>query len=309
MKTKNEDELKVGVIVGRFQVAELTEGHKEIFDYVLNKNHNQNIVVLGVAPTKATKTNPLDYDSRRRMINDTYPGKFIVMYLKDEQSDDEWSKKLDKMVLDIANDRDVVMYGSRDSFIAHYTGNLPTEEYRQQITCSGTEQRYYAGKRVQNSAEWRAGAMWATQNQYDSVYPTVDCAIFDDDNYQYMFMAKKEGESLLRFVGGFADPKRDNSYEDTAKRESAEETGLECQLITWIGSAKIDDWRYRSESDKIITNLFVMKRLFGAATAKDDIKELHRVELSKLTDNLVQPEHRVLLNMVKRWVEKQIKEK
>lgn len=32
-----QPEKGVGVIVGRFQVAELTEGHKEIFEHVLSK--------------------------------------------------------------------------------------------------------------------------------------------------------------------------------------------------------------------------------------------------------------------------------
>ena len=295
----------VGVIVGRFQVPELTNGHKEIFDYVLNKGYEQNIVVLGVAPTKATKMNPLDFDSRRKMINETYPNMFTIMYLKDEPSDEEWSKKLDKMILDIANDKNVILYGNKESFINRYIGSLKTEEYIQKIICSEAEERFYTGKKVQNNAEWRAGVMWATQNRYDTVYPTVDCAIFDDDQFKYMYMAKKENESLLRFVGGFADPHLDNSYEDSAIREAKEETGLNCEIISWIGSSKIDDPRYRFESDKIITNLFALKKLSGIAKADDDIKELHRVEVNSLTEDQIIKEHRVLFKKVKKWVEKE----
>lgn len=42
----------IGVIVGRFQVHKLTEGHKEILDFVLSQNHYMNILVLGNPPRK-----------------------------------------------------------------------------------------------------------------------------------------------------------------------------------------------------------------------------------------------------------------
>ena len=115
----SENEHSIGVIVARFQVAELTEGHKELLDFVLNKEHNQNVIFLGVAPTKATKNNPLDYDSRRRMIEEAYPGQFTILFQEDRATDQKWSEELDESISIIANGRDVVMYGSRDSFGAH----------------------------------------------------------------------------------------------------------------------------------------------------------------------------------------------
>ena len=90
------NETSIGVIVARFQVAELTEGHKEILEHVLAKKHNQNVIFLGIAPTRATKNNPLDYDSRRRMIEEEYPGKFTIMYQRDDPSDEYWSASLAK---------------------------------------------------------------------------------------------------------------------------------------------------------------------------------------------------------------------
>ena len=283
----------------------MTEGHKEILEYVLNKKHNQNIIFLGVAATRATKNNPLDYDSRRRMIEEEYPGKFIIMYQKDEPSDYKWSQNLDQKIDDIANGRDVVLYGSRDSFGSFYHGKYPFEEYHQKVYCSGTEQRLLAGKQVKSSRDWRFGCLYATQNRYPTVYPTVDCAIFDDEGeekFKYLYLARKEKEDKLRFVGGFCDPK-DNSFEQTAKREAYEETGLETELVGYVGSLKIDDWRYRNEEDKIITNFFVFKRIFGNAIAKDDICEIHKKEFAKLSVEEIIEEHRPLFNMLKQWME------
>ena len=39
-------------------------------------------------------------------------------------------------------------------------------------------------------------------------------------------------------------------------------------------SAKIDDWRYRSEVDKIITHLYSCDLVFGQAKASDDLEAI-----------------------------------
>ena len=95
----------IGVIVGRFQVHKLTEGHKEILDFVLSQNHYMNILVLGNPPrdVRCTKNNPLPYVSRKRMIEEEYPGKFEICYKTDVMSDEEWSSDLDKQILAITN--------------------------------------------------------------------------------------------------------------------------------------------------------------------------------------------------------------
>ena len=296
------NETSVGVIVARFQVAELTQGHKEILEYVLNKGHNQNIIFLGIAPTRATKNNPLDFDSRRRMLEEAYPGKFIIMYQKDEPSDITWSRSLDQKIEDIANGRDVVLYGSRDSFGKYYHGKFRFEEYHQRLYCSGTEQRLLAGKQVKSSRDWRLGCVYATQNRFPTVYPTVDCAIFDraDGELKYIYLARKSGIDRLMFVGGFTDP-ADNSFEEAAIRECREETGLEVNLLGYVGSCKIDDWRYKNEEDKIITNFFVFERIFGVAGAHDDICEIHRKEFLKVSEEELIDAHKPLLRMLKGW--------
>ena len=111
-------------------------------------------------------------------------------------------------------------------------------------------------------------------------------------------------EKKLRFVGGFADPHKDTSFEYTAKREATEETGLEVSNPIYIGSTIIDDWRYRAENDKIITTFFAMKRVFGSPKAQDDIAELHKVKITDIYEEMFVPEHIVLWKMLKDWLKK-----
>lgn len=297
----NKDTKAVGVVVGRFQVPQLTDGHKEILDYCLSKGHEKNILFLGVPPTdvRCTKKNPIPFAARRQMIEEEYPGKFIICYIKDVTTDEQWSRNLDAAILDMTEgEHDVILYGSRDSFINHYRGKFKTEEYHQRVLVSGTMIRESAAKTGDTSYGFRLGCVYATQKSWTNFYPTVDCAIATNWVMDKFIMAKKSGETKLRFVGGFWDSK-DNSIEDAAIREANEETGLKCKIHSYIGSTRIDDPRYRNEHEKIMTSFFLLIRENGMANASDDIAEVHTVNIAEVDENDVIIEHRQLLSMLK----------
>ena len=127
------------------------------------------------------------------------------------------------------------------------------------------------------------------------VYPTVDCAIFDEV-YQYILLARKKNQTLYRFVGGFVDP-ADQSYEMAALREANEETGLLCHDVSYVISQKVNDPRYAEKDDKIITTLYAMctPAPLGDAVASDDIEEVKVFEFNGLTEEMLVEEHRTLL--------------
>lgn len=307
----NTDETKVGVLVGRFEVAYLTDGHRDLLNYMLSKKHTKNIIILGNSPIRASKKNPLDFDTRRRMIEAAYPdSEFIIMYINDVPSDELWSKNLDGMLDDIRGLNDVVLYGSRDSFINRYSGKFKDnfEEFEPRVITSGSEQRKRLGKLSGRSADFRAGCIFTVEQQYPTVHPTVDCAIFKDEFFSKIILAKKCNEDKLRFIGGFADPSKDsyNGFESTAKREALEETGCECDIVDYVCSEMIDDWRYRYETNKIITTMFAMKYSFGKLEAHDDICELHIKNFDDLTANDFVAEHRVLFERLSKWREKYV---
>ena len=64
MKAK-ETKTDVGVIVGRFQVHELHEGHRGLIDTVRDK-HDKLIMFLGLARLRNTLRTPLDFRARRQ---------------------------------------------------------------------------------------------------------------------------------------------------------------------------------------------------------------------------------------------------
>lgn len=261
---------EVGVLVGRFQVNELHEGHKALISYVMAK-HPKVILFLGLSPVRVTRNNPLDFEARKQMVLNEYPN-VNVLYIKDVSSDEVWSKKLDDQIRDLVGPMaTVALYGGRESFIDHYTGVYPTEEVQEKEFKSGTSLRQKLGAHVKADPAFRAGVIWAAYNRYPTTYPTIDVAIWNEDHTQ-LLMARKPRESKYRFIGGFVMPGQ--TLEETCRREVDEEAHISITDPEYIGSFPVDDWRYRREMDGILTSLFQAKHQFGRPTPDDDIEEL-----------------------------------
>jgi bifunctional NMN adenylyltransferase/nudix hydrolase len=283
--TKNYN---VGVIVARFQVAELHEAHKELIDTVL-ANHAKVMIFLGLSQVRGSINDPLDFQPRKQMLLEAYPhDKFpnlTIGYIKDNRSDTDWSNKLDAQINDLLAPNDtVVLYGSRDSFLAHYKGKFDTKELQATRFVSGTELRAKIAQAPQSNPLFRAGAIWLTAQRYPTVYSTVDIIVFDP-NERKVLLARKPNEDKYRFVGGFVDPKKDDSFEEAALRELAEETGLTVGLagLKYVGSKKVNDWRYANNPmEKIMTHIYVGTYTMGCPQASDDIAEVRWFGLDEL---------------------------
>jgi bifunctional NMN adenylyltransferase/nudix hydrolase len=287
------EQYDVGVIIGRFQVHRLHDAHRDLIAHVC-ENHDKVLILLGVAPLPTSLNNPLDFESRKQMILEEFPG-VTVLYVKDQPSDKLWSRKVDEMVGDFRTPgQSAVLYGSRDSFIAHYHGTIPTRELIAENVLSGTAVRKEIAKSSARADEaFRAGVIWASQARYPTAFQTCDIAIIDDSTGRIL-LGRKPGEDKFRFIGGFSDP-NSPSLEIDAKREAMEETGLAVEDVKYRFSAVVDDWRYRGEQDCIKTAMFTAKYVSGRPEAKDDIEEVRWFNLADLRENDVIPTHRPLL--------------
>jgi bifunctional NMN adenylyltransferase/nudix hydrolase len=288
-----------GVIIARFQTPYLHKGQTELIDQVRAK-HNKVIVVLGVAPVKGSKRNPYDFYTREKMIKEKY-NDIVLLPLGDHPSDEVWSANLDKLLTSTFQAERFLLYGGRDSFIKYYKGKLQTEELPELGPFSGTEIRKEISDKVIASEDFRAGINYAYYNMYAKVYPTVDIVVFRNHRTEVL-LGKKATLNQWRFIGGFVDPEDDN-FEMAAKRELQEECGnIEVGNIQYVGTAKIDDWRYRNEADKIITTFFSADLIFGNPQPADDIVETgwHNViDLAKMMkENKIVAEHLPLFEML-----------
>ena len=266
MNVKHDNSAAVGALVARFQVHELHPAHKELIEYVCDQ-HDKVLIVLGLAIPRGTINNPLDLQARMRMVREDYPDVELA-YIEDMESDQAWSEKLDKVIsAHTTPSQTVMLYGGRDSFVRHYTtGKYPTQELESDVVFSGEELRKEVSRRsVPRSRDFRAGAIWQAFNRYPAPIPTVDVGVWKGDK---LLLVRKAEESLWRLPGGFCDVDSDSDEQD-ARREVAEEAGIEISDPRYVCSMKVDDWRYRNERDKIRTTLFEADYMFGHLEPRD----------------------------------------
>ena len=303
MKLKNEMDVskhEIAVIIGRFQIHQLHKAHSDVIESVMS-NHKKVILFLGVTQVMGSSSNPLDFASRKSMIQEKYP-ELVVLSLPDKRDDESWSKNLDVRIREVFQIGKVLLYGSRDSFIPHYHGQFDTAELEQEIYVSGTEIRKQVSEEIKSSKEWRAGVIYGNYNRYPTSFQTVDIAVFNEDESKVL-LAKKPNEEKYRFIGGFVDVK-DTSLEQAAKREFWEEAGkAEIAITSYVGSFRVDDWRYRSERDKIMTVLFKAKYIYGHLSPSDDISELKffKIEDLKTTGGIIEniiEEHQSMMSIL-----------
>lgn len=282
----------IGVIIGRFQVHDLHTSHIELIEGVMAK-HRKVVLFLGVSPALVTKRNPLDFVSRKEMILARFP-QLTVLALPDVRSDNEWSLTLDRRIREVLPVGKIMLYGRREGVLERYRGEFPTTELEPTIYVSGTEVRKNISNEVMTSRDFRAGVIYAAYNQYDKVFTGVDVAVMKGHN---VLLARKPNEQEWRFIGGFALPE-DSSFEETVRREVRSEACIEIHNIRYIGSMKIDDWRYREESDKIISLFFCADFAGGHIEPNDDISELRLVPIHEFQASMLVEEHRPLFNLL-----------
>lgn len=287
------------VVIARFQTPYLHEGHRYLLDAIRTK-HRRVVVVLGVAPVKGSRRNPYDFYTRERMLKNAYPDLYVLA-LADHPSDAAWSHNLDLLLHDTFPGESVLLYGGRNSFLSAYTGNLAVQELSGHHPHSATAIRTEQADTVLDSDDFRLGINYAVHNGYVKVYPTVDVALFREERTQLLF-GRKRGRSEWRLPGGFADA-GDADFETAARRELCEECGdIETGTMQYIGSAKIDDWRYRTEEDKVITLLFATDLLYGRPQTADDLVEVEWAAVADLPGMMdagkIAAEHHPLLRMI-----------
>jgi bifunctional NMN adenylyltransferase/nudix hydrolase len=298
-----------GVIVGRFQVNDLHDGHMELFRIVRSR-HNRVLVFIGVAPAGLTRNNPLDYETRRRMIQAKFPD-ISTAPLPDVNNDVFWSENLDKEISKqlSADFGEVTLYGGRDSFVPHYHGRHKPVELPIEVKVSGAEIRDRLTNTVMESADFRSGCVYTVNNIRPRVIPCVDIIIARDatlnenDRRTLILIARKCGEVGWRFVGGHAEVTSPD-FESDAKREAYEETHCDVDSLEYIGSALVDDWRWRKDPDKIKTLIFIGWTSSSLAEAHDDIAEARWVALGFLENIFIVPEHVVIYEKLKKHMEK-----
>lgn len=155
----------ISVVVGRFQVPELHEGHLDLFAQA--RRHAPKCLVL-LGTRDPDERNPLPFEARESMVRDALEERFVhvnVLPLPDRPGyDKEWVKALDQLLFISYGAHNATLFGGRDSFLSVYQkegGAFPYRNVAQRIMPSGTSVR--ASQSLIHSSEFRAGVIYAWQ--------------------------------------------------------------------------------------------------------------------------------------------------
>ena len=297
----------VGVIVGRFQVGDLHDGHRWLINHVLNA-HQKVIIFLGVPRLTGTKRNPLDYITRERMIRAAFP-EVTVLGIQDNQSDKAWSTRLDESIkMAIPNAKSAVLYGGRNSFSDHYFGAHETCVVNSDISFeNASDQRKALGQTVRNSADFRAGIIYSSENSWPYTKLCVDIAMFKEVGGKlYLLLGKKNSEMGWRLPGGAVDEAE--QPERAAIRELVEETGmtLEGGEMRYVDTYPVSDWRVGpGDGISFLTSLFTCDYAFGIPAAMDDLDKTTWFQVDLLLDTFLMSEHIHLIKKAIAFKERQ----
>lgn len=294
---------EVGVVVARFQIDGLHEGHKHLINFVV-ENHPKVIIFLGVPRAENSLRNALNFETRKLMVQELYPTALVIP-LKDqgieEMANKQWSINLDVASAVPFGETSILLYGSRDSFIQYYSGKYQTCEVQHTIEMDATSRRDEIISKPENSAAFRRGVIYTIGNMRPLVYPTVDVVVANSEGQ--VLLVRKPNERLFRFAGGFVDP-TDANLEMAARRELDEETTLSALSFKYITSTLVDDDRYRREPHKIMTTLFLTYEWdqMGRAEASDDLKggevkwfDVHELSSPEQIAMQIMPVHRDMM--------------
>lgn len=295
----------IGVVIGRFQVDEITAGHLQLLTTVLNK-HSALMILLGCCRSAANRDNPLNYRIREQMLRELYPNA-VILPVFDCPTDAQWSKQVDQLIWSAFPRQDATLYGGRDSFIPHYKGSFTTRQLDfgsdQDDPTSGTSRRIFLGCDIRSTSDFRAGVIHALMTLPPQVVPCVDILMYKVVQEQiWVLLGRKADEVGWRIPGGHVDMD-DKDYAAAARRELYEETKMACEAQpTFVGSFAVDDWRLRSRTDvKYFTALFVVPYNHGTPEAGDDLNEVGWFTIDVATNTIID-DHSPLIKAAKDYL-------
>lgn len=291
---------KIGVVIGRFQTDQLHEAHIQLINNVKSR-HAHVLVLLGVRNSPPTKTNPLPYVVRERLVRSMFKD-VTVLPLNDCRTDEEWSKNVDKAITSAFGYCEAILYAGRDGCLSHYSGVHETQElFFDAGDISASQIREVIGTRVVNDYRFRRGIIYTMENLPYRLYLTVDVALFKE-NGKYVLLCNRHNEIGYRLPGGHVGELE--TLEQAAVRELHEETGATLssglQSLKYLNSFIVSDWRVRNvKGVNYLTTLWSGNYSFGEIKASDDVDGCLWVVVDSLKEESLVEEHRIFLEAIK----------
>lgn len=277
--------MKIAIIVGRFQVPELTDGHIHL---VRTAQHNSDKVIVFIGSRVVRSANdPLPVKLRKENMIKHLRLTDSVYELKDHKSNDIWFDRLSEKIKSVTNENDTITYfGSRDSFLDYLPDNLNKFYVEERFKTSGTSVRQDVS--YSSDKNFQSGYIKAINDEFNAHFTVVDAIITDGTN---VLLGRKDTGYCL--IGGFAD-ECDSSLEEAIIREVKEETNLDVTNPQYLMSHQCKDWRYSRARQPFSIVYTIKVDDFKDFKAMDDIDEIVIVPLTEVENYLLPTDSHLL---------------
>lgn len=253
---KKELDNSVGIICGRFQVNELHHAHHKLIETVIKK-HKNHIIFIGISKLTGSIKNPLNFETRKMMIEKDYPNS-LILPLPDCEDDLKWSIQMDSRIREVYENGEVHLYGGRDSFIPSYFGKFKTIELEEHTTISGTELRNNIYLSPLDTKDFRSGIIYNSYNNDNNKFTKshVTILIYNEELDKYLYRKKDTNEIYL--PSGYI-LKSDQSLEYGCSRILNEliEQDIYKANFKYVESKTYQEWS--DKDSNIITSVFEVK--------------------------------------------------
>jgi 8-oxo-dGTP pyrophosphatase MutT (NUDIX family) len=303
--------MKIGVIIGRFQVPEWHKGHKALFEKVRAENDGV-AIGLGVAQAVNQK-NLLDYAIRHAVALKSLGRNSLEIFpVLDKRDDKEWSLYLDELLYQMFRSHEIRLYSGRDGFHSRYSGRHTVNVVENLVPASGTELRADVYKDYINKdiPSFAAGIIHGANLLKNRVALAVDVALVSKDThntygikpYHHILLGQKFDSDLWRLPGGMVDS--GETPEQAAVRELREETGITPEApVKYLSSFRVEDERYPVD-ERPLTMLFMADYAHGSPAANDDLVTVKWFDYNELrVSKRIYPPHIPLVNRVLNEIE------
>jgi len=286
---KNEN-IKIGVIITDFQVHQIDNTCYSTF--IKNIKNDNDYVIIFLRKTYKSRINPLNFETRKYMIEDYLClnqynlNEFNISSLKEHKHDDILVKELDFNITKIVNYKfkkndnfDICLYSEKDTFLDCYKYN--NGKYKTKfININPLEIKEQISKNIINNSDFRKGIIYGQYDMYPACYSVVDIIVKKYiNNDLYILLGQKDidvEKNLWVFPGGFID-KNDGSARNAAKRELLEETNIDvdANLLKIFDNVEINDYRYKNSENSLFSTIFTLE-------VENNIKPVAKDDLSNV---------------------------
>lgn len=272
--------MKVAIIVGRFQVDDLSEGHQKMLRMAYEECERV-IVFIGSRVVRSA-ADPLPYYMVANSVKGVQCASVEVYEQLDNPDNEVWIQSLMNQVGNLTEKDDELWFygghGEKDSFLDVMPLGINRRHVPYDGELSGTELRSRIG--YHNTWVFRAGYIKAHLDAFPSCPSVVD-AVITKGNQVLLGFKEKTGKYCV--IGGFADD-GDGSLEHSTSRETKEEGGLIIPPDAWkyLMSMQCDIFSY-SRTIQPYTSVFhtEYKESYGEPQAGDDLDSIGWVDLDK----------------------------